>query len=147
MRVPIGNDTLIVELPDEFRVEENDDGSTFAYLPGKDFAEVYLSVITITSPVPTESDLGYDGIVMQAAQDGESAVIIDGKSVYETESESRRRGGKRRVHQWYVGYRNFAVVITVTVLARLYDDPVTTKVLLLIPDLIRSIREHNEDDP
>jgi len=145
MHVPIGNETLIVDLLDDFRVEQNDDGSTFAYLPGKDFAEVYFSVLTITSPVPTESDLGYDGIVMQAAQDGESAVIIGGKCVYETKSESRRRGGKRRVHQWYVGYRNYAVVITVTILARLYDDPVTTKVLLLIPDVIRSIREHSSE--
>jgi hypothetical protein len=145
--VAIGDGSTLIQLPDMFELDIEDDG-TLCAAPSiqPDILTLRFSVLTVT---PKES--------AQAAKVNVAATIIDGarakgreehtaqdKAWYSEDQDSEQDGVPIWLRFWYVGFRNKTIIVSLCCEAESKGHALVNEMLTLIPELIPTISQRSE---
>ena len=145
--IDIGDGSLLIQLPDTFAWEFEEEGTLCAFFADEpDLVVLRFSVITVAHEDPDKTptiDLSAD-TVEQAKAHGVVATRLRDRSYFTYEENSEHEGAPIWLRFWQVGFRNHSVVISLC--ASRADRPHARvgEVLQLMPRLIKDLcqREH-----
>lgn len=139
--VEVGKTALLVDLPEELIVDAEGDHAISAYLPYKAFVTLRFDVTTISTTAKDEHQLGFNLIKNQAAGKKLRLFMLNDRCFYQETCEIEQDGEKTIRHSIYVGYGNFAVVISCSILSRMKDDPTVVRILEYTGPAIRTLQK------
>src|SRR5436190_181471 len=141
--VALGDGSLVLELPEPFSLETEDDGTICAFLT--DFHEmlaVRFSSITVEAKAPKQTkdiDLAADTLARGRKENRETAQAGD-KAWYHEDQDSEQDGRPIWIRFWHVGCRNSQIIISLCCDAEAKEHAQVLETLDLVPKLIAGLK-------
>jgi hypothetical protein len=145
--IDIGDGSLLIQLPETFSWEFEEEGTLCAYLADDpELLVLRFSVITVAHEKPENTaaiDLAGENAA-QADAHGVAATRLIDRSYFSYEENSEHEGRPIWLRFWQAGFRNHSLVISLCTSQADKEKPGVGEALQLVPRLIKSlcVRDH-----
>ena len=148
--IDIGDGSLLIQLPETFSWEFEEEGTLCAYLADEpELLVLRFSVITVAHEKP-ENTAAIDLATENAAQadaHGVTATRLIDRSYFSYEENSEHEGRPIWLRFWQAGFRNHSLVISLCTDQAHREKPGVDEALQLMPRLIKSLRVRDPISP
>lgn len=148
--VPIGDGSVLIDVPQIFTVEIDQDGTVDAVLStNAQLFTLRFSVLTVGAKDPKKTkEIDLAAEIIADAQNGRLQVQRQGDKAWYCQEQSSVENGKPIWLQfWHVGYRNRRGIFSLCCSASQRAHAQLRETVSVVPSIIQSLRVRNERSP